>query len=85
MAKKKGRGNGTGTVYPRRNKQGKIIGYRGSYWVQSGEVPKRHYVRARPRLRWLSTRPGQTGTVASSMTLVRSPLVSTSAASSPIR
>jgi integrase len=44
MAKKKGRGNGTGTVYPRRNKQGKIIGYRGSYWVQSGEVPKRLYV-----------------------------------------
>jgi integrase len=44
MAKKKGRGNGTGTVYPRRNKQGKIIGYRGSYWVQTAEVPKRLYV-----------------------------------------
>jgi integrase len=44
MARKKGRGNGTGTVYPRRDKQGKIIGYRGSYRVQSAEVPKRRYV-----------------------------------------
>ena len=42
MAKKKQKGNGTGTVYPRKNKDGKIIGYRGSYIVNS----KRYYVSA---------------------------------------
>ena len=30
MAKKKQKGNGNGTVYPRKNKDGKLIGYRGS-------------------------------------------------------
>jgi integrase len=44
MAKKKDRGNGDGDVYPRKNKDGKIIGYRGSYWVQTAEGPKRRYV-----------------------------------------
>jgi integrase len=44
MARKKGRGNGDGDVYPRKNKQGKIIRYRGSYWVQTAEGPKRRYV-----------------------------------------
>ena len=44
MAKKKERGNGTGTVYPRKNKQGKIIGYRGSYFAPDG---KRRYVSAK--------------------------------------
>jgi integrase len=39
MAKKKDRGNGDGDVYPRKNKDGKIIGYRGSYWVQTAEGP----------------------------------------------
>jgi len=32
MVKKRQRGNGTGTVYPRKNNDGKIIGYRGSYF-----------------------------------------------------
>jgi integrase len=41
MAKKKGRGNGTGTVAPRRNKHGKIIGYRGAFYGPDG---KRHWV-----------------------------------------
>jgi hypothetical protein len=41
MAKKRQRGNGAGTVYPRRNKEGKIIGYRGSYFTPDG---KRCYV-----------------------------------------
>ena len=45
LAKKKERGNGTGTVYPRKNKQGKIIGYRGSYWVNG----KRCYVSAKKK------------------------------------
>ena len=44
MAKKKERGNGSGTVYPRKNKQGKIIGYRGSYFAPDG---KRRYVSAK--------------------------------------
>ena len=44
MAKKKERGNGSGTVYPRKNKQGKTIGYRGSYFAPDG---KRRYVSAK--------------------------------------
>lgn len=44
MAKKKQKGNGTGTVYPRKNKQGKVIGYRGSYFAPDG---KRRYVSAK--------------------------------------
>ena len=46
MARKKERGNGTGTVYPRKNKQGKIIGYRGSYFTPDG---KRRYVSAKKK------------------------------------
>ena len=45
MAKKKQRGNGTGTVYPRKNKDGKVIGYRGSYVVKG----KRYYVSAKTK------------------------------------
>ena len=41
MAKKKQRGNGDGDVWPRRNKEGKITGYRGSYFGPHG---KRRYV-----------------------------------------
>jgi integrase len=44
MAKKKGKGNGSGTVYPRKNKQGKVIGYRGSYFAPDG---RRRYVSAK--------------------------------------
>src|SRR5215217_2721123 len=39
--KKKQRGNGSGTVYARKNKDGKVIGYRGSYFAPDG---KRRYV-----------------------------------------
>ena len=46
MAKKKQRGNGDGTVYPRKNKQGKVIGYRGSYFAPDG---KRRYVSAKTK------------------------------------
>jgi integrase len=45
VAKKKQKGNGTGTVYPRKNKNGKIISYRGSYFVNG----KRHYVSAQTK------------------------------------
>jgi integrase len=41
MARKKQQGNGSGTVYPRKNKNGKVIGYRGSYFTPDG---KRRYV-----------------------------------------
>jgi integrase len=44
MARKKERGNGMGTVYPRKNKQGKVIGYRGSYFTPDGQ---RQYVSAK--------------------------------------
>src|SRR3712207_5508001 len=45
MAKKKQKGNGTGTVYPLKNKAGKRIGYRGSYIVNG----KRYYVSAKTK------------------------------------
>ena len=44
MARKKQNGNGQGTVYPRKNRHGKIIGYRGSYFAPDG---KRRYVSAK--------------------------------------
>jgi hypothetical protein len=44
MAKKKERGNGDGDVWPRKNKEGKVICYRASYWVETAEGPKRRYV-----------------------------------------
>jgi integrase len=44
MARKRERGNGDGDVWPRRNKEGKIIGYRASYWVDTASGPKRRYV-----------------------------------------
>ena len=46
MAKKKQKGNGAGSVYPRKNKAGKVIGYRGSYFTQDG---KRRYVSAKTK------------------------------------
>ena len=44
MAKKKERGNGDGDVWPHKNREGKIIGYRASYWVETAKGPKRQYV-----------------------------------------
>jgi integrase len=46
MARKKSRGNGTGTVAPRRNKQGKVIGYRGAFFGPDG---KRRWVSAKTK------------------------------------
>ena len=43
------RGNGEGSIYPYKNKAGKVIGYRGSYWVYTTEGPKRRYVSAKTR------------------------------------
>jgi integrase len=46
MAKKKQRGNGQGTVAPRKNKDGKIIGYRGAFFGPDG---KRRWVGAKTK------------------------------------
>ncbi len=44
MAKNKECGNGDGDVWPRKNREGKIIGYRASYWVETAKGPRRRYV-----------------------------------------
>ena len=46
MARKKQQGNGSGTVYPRKNRDGKITSYLGSYFAPDG---KRKYVSARTK------------------------------------
>jgi len=42
MTRKRERGDGD--VWRRKNKEGKIIGYRASYWVETASGPKRRYV-----------------------------------------
>lgn len=44
MARNKARGNGDGDVWPRKNRDGKVIGYRGSYLALTINGPKRRYV-----------------------------------------
>src|SRR5215216_2044437 len=46
MGKTKQSGNGTGTVYPRKNKEGKVTGYRGSYFTADG---RRRYLSAKTK------------------------------------
>ncbi len=46
MARKKRQGNGSGTVYPRKNKNGKVTSYLGSYFSPDG---KRRYVSAKSK------------------------------------
>ena len=46
MVKKKQQGNGSGTIYARKNKDGKTIGYRGSYFTPDG---RRRYVSAKTK------------------------------------
>jgi integrase len=43
------RGNGEGSIYPYKNKAGKVIGYRGSYWIHTAEGPKRRYISGKKR------------------------------------
>lgn len=43
------RGNGEGSIYPYKNKAGKVIGYRGSYWIHTAEGPKRRYISGKRR------------------------------------
>jgi integrase len=46
VAKKRQQGNGSGTVYPRKNKDGKVTSYLGSYFAPDG---KRRYVSAKTK------------------------------------
>jgi len=43
------RGNGEGSVYPVKDKAGRVKGYRGSYWVRTADGPKRRYVSGKKR------------------------------------
>jgi integrase len=43
------RGNGEGSIYPVRDKNGRVKGYRGSYWVHTADGPKRRYISGRRR------------------------------------
>ncbi len=44
MSKTRTRANGDADVYPRKNKDGKVVGYRGSFWVETPQSRKRRYV-----------------------------------------
>ncbi len=58
MARKRQQGNGQGTVYERKNKQGKVIGYRGAYYTPDG---KRRYVSAKTKTEtWQKLRKAMT-------------------------
>lgn len=43
------RGNGEGSIYPKKNADEKTIGYRGSYWVYTADGPKRRYISGKDR------------------------------------
>jgi len=43
------RGNGEGSIYPVRDKNGRVVGYRGSYWVYTADGPKRRYLSGKKR------------------------------------
>lgn len=41
-------GNGEGSIYPHK-RNGKKVGYRGSYWIHTADGPKRRYVSGKTR------------------------------------
>jgi integrase len=43
------RGNGEGSIYPVKDKRGRVTGYRGSYWVHTANGPKRRYLSGKKR------------------------------------
>jgi integrase len=43
------RGNGEGSIYPVKDKSGRVVGYRGSYWLYTAEGPKRRYLSGKKR------------------------------------
>ena len=44
------RGNGEESIYPVKDKNGRIVGYRGSYWVYTADGPKRRYLSGKKRV-----------------------------------
>jgi len=59
MSKK---GAGEGSIYPHK-KNGKKVSYRGTYWVQTAEDPKRCYASGKTAKKYArsSSRPWVTG------------------------
>jgi integrase len=45
----KKRGNGEGSIYPIKDKSGRVIGYRGSFWIHTAEGSKRRYLYGKKR------------------------------------
>lgn len=43
------RGNGEGSIYPVRDKAGKVTGYRAAYYVHTASGPKRRYLSGKRR------------------------------------
>ena len=43
------RGNGEGSIYPVKDKNGRTVGYRGSYWIYTADGPKRRYLSGKKR------------------------------------
>jgi integrase len=43
------RTNGEGSIYPVKDKNGRVVGYRGSYWVHTSDGPKRRYLSGKKR------------------------------------
>jgi integrase len=48
MARKRGRGNGEGSIYEHK-RGGRKVGYRGAYTVYTASGPKRRYVSGKDR------------------------------------
>jgi integrase len=44
MTRTRTRANGDADVYPRKNKEGKVVGYRASFWIETPQGRKRRYV-----------------------------------------
>src|SRR5829696_3947814 len=43
------RANGEGSIYPVKDKNGRVVGYRGCYWVHTSDGPKRRYLSGKRR------------------------------------
>lgn len=68
--KKRERGNGQGTVAPRRNKAGKVIGYVGAFFGPDG---KRHWVSAKTKTEcWRKLNMAMAGCEAQAANLISS-------------
>ena len=59
MTRTRTRANGDGDVYPRKNKDGKVIGYQGNYWVTDPATGgrKRRYVSGKTKAELLQRDP----------------------------